>query len=142
MKHLFQYTTLFVLVFVGVSGYTQTSVTGHVFAEVVESVSASSQSQTSFSIQRNNNEKIDFGQIEIKSASSASCSLILGNANLTSTSQQHIAMRTTAYSNQSMQSNAINGYQSISLQCLPDESMLLHSDSQYKGNINIVLAYN
>jgi hypothetical protein len=41
-----------------------------------------------------------------------------------------------------MQGNAINGYQSISLKCQPDAGMLAQDASEYKGNINIVLAYN
>jgi hypothetical protein len=125
-----------------VQGYTQTTVTGHVFAEVVESVSASTYSQSSFTIQRNQTEVIDFGQIDIKSAASSSCSLILGRANLRSNTNQQIAMQTSAYSSQSMMGNAINGIQSISLQCHPNESGSNLTASRYKGDINIVLAYN
>lgn len=124
------------------TGYAQTTVTGHVFAEVVESVSASSYSQSSFTIQRNQTKGIDFGQIDIKSAESASCSLILGRANLTSNNNQHIAMETSASSTQSMEGNAINGSRSISLQCHPSETGSNLTDSQYNGDINIVLAYN
>lgn len=122
--------------------FAQTTVTGHVFAEVVESVSASSYSQSSFTIQRNQAEGIDFGQIEIKSAESASCTLILGSANLTSNTNQQIAMQTSAYSSQSMLGNTINGARSISLQCHPDESEIDITALQYSGDINIVLAYN
>jgi hypothetical protein len=123
-------------------GLAQTTVTGHVFAEVVESVSASSYSQSSVTIKRNQTKGIDFGQIEIKSGASASCSLILGRALLTSNNNQQIAMETSAYSNQSLESNAINGIQSINLQCLPGDSRLDLAATEYTGNINIVLAYN
>ena len=142
MKRLSMFVVLAVLTLATAAGYAQTKVTGHVFAEVVESVSASSQSQRSFSIQRNQTEGIDLGQIQIKSAATASCSLILGKVNLTSNTQQHISMETSASSTQSMQGNAINGYQSISLQGQPDENILSQDASQYQGDINIVLAYN
>ena len=123
-------------------GYTQTRVTGHVSAEIVESVSASQQSQSSFSFQRNQSERIDFGQIEIKSAASASCSLILGKVNLTGNNLQHYSMETSASSTRMMQGNAINGTQNISLQCQPDSSIPEQDASQYQGEVNIVLAYN
>jgi len=138
-----QYWTILVLSILTIAaGYAQTTVTGHVFAEVVESVSASSYSQSSFTIQRNQTQGIDFGQIDIKSAESASCSLILGRAILTSNTNHQIAMETSAYGTHSMAGNAINGSQSISLQCHPGKSELDQSISKYTGNINIVLAYN
>lgn len=142
MKQLQIFLTISILVISVVAGYTQTTVTGHVFAEVVESVSASSYSQSSFTIQRNQTEVIDLGQIEIKSAASASCSLLLGNANLRSNNNQQISMQTSANSTQSMLGNAINGNQSISLQCHPNEMGSKLNASQYCGDINIVLAYN
>jgi len=125
-----------------VTGFAQTTVTGHVFAEVVESVSASSNSISSFTIQRNQTDEINFAQIEIKSDASASCSLILGKVILTDNNRQQITMETSATSTQNMQGNAINGNQSISLQCQPDDSMLVLKASQYSGDINIELAYN
>ena len=142
MKRFAMYVVLSVLGLAATTGYAQTTVTGHVFAEVVESVSASTQTQSSFNFQRNQTSAIDFGQIEIKSAASASCSLILGKANLTSNFQERIALETSASSTSGMQGNAINGYQSINLQYQPDENMLDQSASQYTGDINIVLAYN
>jgi len=142
MKRFLVFAVLTVQAVTAGSGYAQTMVTGHVFAEVVESVSASTQSQSSFTIQRNQTESIDFGQIEIKSAASSSCSLILGKAILTGNGQQKITMETSASTTQSMQGNAINGNQSISLQCQSNENMLDQSASSYQGDINIVLAYN
>ncbi|MEI8047832.1 MAG: hypothetical protein WCI92_10680 [Bacteroidota bacterium] len=142
MKNLLKYAIASLLVLAATTGFSQTLVTGHVFAEVVESVSASQQSKSSFSFQRNSSDVIDLGQIEITSASSATCSLILGKANLTDNNQNRISLETSAHSTQAMQGNAINGYQSISLHCQPDGSMLDQRASQYQGDINIVLAYN
>lgn len=142
MKRFSSFLAFTILAVSAATGFAQTTVTGHVFAEVVESVSASSYSQSSFTIQRNQTQGIDFGQIEIKSAESASCSLILGSVNLTSNNNQHIAMETSASSIQSMEGNAINGPQSISLQCHPGETGSNLTASQYNGDINIVLAYN
>ncbi len=142
MKRYLSYIILILLTITSVAGYAQTTVQGHVFAEVVESVSASSTSQSTFTIQRNQTEGINFGQIQIKSAESASCSLILGRAMLTSSTNQQIAMETSAYSALGFETNAINGSQSINLQCFPGDSNLDQSSSVYAGNINIVLAYN
>lgn len=142
MKTLVTYIALSILILTAAKGYTQTTVTGHVFAEVVESVSASQSSQSSFSIQRNQTTGIDLGQIEIKSAASATCSLILSKANFTNDNNQSFALNTSASSTLSLSGNAINGYQSISLQCQPDKAMLAQSASQYQGEVNIVLAYN
>jgi len=131
-----------ILLIASVTGFAQTSVTGHVFAEVVESVSASSYSQASFTIQKNNAGSINFGQIEIKSASSASCSLILGMANLTGNNHQQFSMKTSSSGTQSPDGNSINGLQSINLQCQPNVNMLDQNALSYQGNVNVVLAYN
>jgi len=142
MKQIRLFLILSILAVASATGFAQTTVTGHVFAEVVESVSASSYSQSSVTMQRNQTEGIDFGQIDIKSAASASCSLILGQAILTSNNNKQILMETSAYGNQGLEGNAINGIQSINLQCLPGESTLDLAATEYTGNINIVLAYN
>lgn len=142
MKRLSSLLALTILALSVANGFAQTTVTGHVFAEVVESVSASSYSQSSFTIQRNQTKGIDFGQIDIKSAESASCSLILGRANLTSNNNQHIVMGTSATGTTSLKGNAINGSQSISLQCNPGESGFDQNATSYTGDVNIVLAYN
>lgn len=120
----------------------QTRVTGHVFAEVVESVSASSQSQTNFSIQRSQTDAINIGQIQIKSGASSSCSLMLGKANLKNSNNQTVTMQTSAQYSPGTLENAINGNQSIGLQCKANENMLTNNTTAYLGEINIVLAYN
>ena len=51
-------------------------------------------------------------------------------------------MQTSANSTQSMLGNAINGNQSISLQCHPDKNEMDINALHYRGDINIVLAYN
>lgn len=142
MKWVWSFLAFSILALSTVTGLAQTSVTGHVFAEVVESVSASNYSQSTFTIKRYEIEGIEIGHIEIKSAESASCSLILGKAFLTSNTNQHIAMETSAYSSQIMESSAINGTRSIGLQCHPADSKLDQNASEYTGDINIVLAYN
>lgn len=142
MKKLAKYLVISVLGLMTTSVFAQTTVTGHIFAEVVESVSASSLSQTSFTIQKNNSEDIEFGQIEVNSSSSASCSLILGKANLTSNNNQLLAMETSASSLKNMFGNAINGSQVINLKCMSKDSQLDQNASNYQGNINIDLAYN
>jgi len=142
MKHLSTLVILSILILTATKAFAQTVVTGHVFAEVVESVSASSYSQASITIQRNETAGFDFGKIEIKSAESAMCSLILSRANLTGNNQEQISMEASAVNFQDMQENAINGSQSISLQCQPDKHMVDQTASSYMGDINIVLAYN
>ncbi len=142
MKTIRIFITLSVLIIAAVTGLAQTTVTGHVFAEVVESVSASSQSLSMLTIQRNQTGSVNFGQIEIKSTASTSYSLILGNANLTDNNKQHVSMETSASGTQSPDGNAISGYQSISLQCQPDANMLDHRALSYQGDVNVVLAYN
>lgn len=142
MKQIHLFLIISILALALSTGFAQTTVTGHVFAEVVESVSASSYSPSSVTMHRDQTEGIDFGQIHIKSAASASCSLLLGRANLTSNNNQHIAMETSASSVQSIDGNAINGSRTISLQCHPGKTGPNLTASQYNGDINIVLAYN
>lgn len=142
MKRILKFVVILVLIMAAVKGPAQTKVRGHVFAEVVESVSANSSSQSSVTIQRNQTDIIDFGQIEIKSEASASCAILLGRANLISNNNQHISMETSAYSTISFQRNASNGNLSINLQCLPDKSILDQNATFYQGEIQIVLAYN
>ena len=142
MKNFLNCFALSILSMAAATGFAQTTIQGHVFAEVVESVSASTYSHSSFTIKRNQTAGIDFGQIEIKSAAAASCSLIIGMAHLRSNTNQLVAIETSAFSNQSMLGNAINGYQSINLQFQPDANMLDQNALSYQGNVNIVLAYN
>jgi len=142
MKRLAIYVVIAVLGLISCKLSAQTSVVGHIYAEVVESVGASAQSQQSFSVQKNNADGITFGKIEIKSAESSSCSLIMGKASLTGNNNDFLTMETSSTSTQKMEGNAINGYQFISLQCKPNEQILDQSSTQYNGNINVVLAYN
>jgi hypothetical protein len=142
MKRIILVSALAMLAMVNLHGFSQTTVTGHVFAEVVEPLSASTQSQTSFTVNRNQSQTMDLGQIDVKSAASASCSLILGKANLTGNDQQRITLETIALSNPGTDSNAINGSQSISLQFEANQDLLDQGAVSYKGDINIVLAYN
>ncbi len=142
MKHILTFVILSILSITATRVFAQTTVTGHVFAEVVESVSASSYSQASITFQKNQTKGINFGTIDIKSSESAMCSLILSKANLTGNNLEHISMETSVENFQEMQENTINGSQSFNLQCQPDQNMLEQSASSYKGDINIVLAYN
>lgn len=142
MKRIIIVSALAILVMVSINVFSQTSVTGHMFAEVVEPLSASTQSQTSFTVYRNQAQTMDLGQINVKSASSASCSLILGKANLTGNDLQKISLETMATSSLGTDSNAINGTQSISLQCEANQNLVDQAAASYKGDINIVLAYN
>lgn len=142
MKRIIIFTALAIMAMVNTNAWSQTSVIGHVFAEVVEPLSASTQSQTSFTVYRNQSQTMDLGQIDVKSAASASCSLILGKANLTGNDQQRITLETIALGNPGSDSNAINGTQSISLQFETNQDILDQNAVSYKGDINIVLAYN
>lgn len=142
MKRIFASAAVIILVMVTTLGFAQTTVTGHVFAEVVEPLSASALIQPSISIKRNNVTKVDLAQVNVKSAASASCSLLIGKAILTGNNNQRIALETSASSSQKLEGNAINGYQSISLQGQPTDQMLDNSSNSYQGNLDIVLAYN
>lgn len=142
MKKLTLLSLVFCLTLTLTTGFAQTTVTGHAFAEVVESVSASSQSQSNFTIQRNQSTGLDFGTINIKSGEYASCALLLGKLNLTSANKNKISLETSAQLFSQTNINAINGSESISLQCLPTEQLMNTEPTDYKGDINIVLAYN
>lgn len=141
MKRLATYLVMTVLGLITTIGQAQITVTGHVFAEVVESVSVSSQSQSNINIQRNNTEEINIGQIDLRNSSSSSFSLLLGKLNITYKSQELGLNESSSFETHSIQGN-VNGDQFIDIQCQPDKKLDHLKNLHYNGDINIVLAYN
>jgi hypothetical protein len=120
----------------------QTSVTGHVFAEVVESVSASSQLQSNVLLQRTNPTEVDFATIKINSGGAGSCSLIIGQAKVSNQSRDKYTLATQATVAGYNNTNDITGTPSINLSCRPTADMLASNTNNLSGEVNVCLAYN
>jgi hypothetical protein len=112
--------------FLSIVCFSQTTVTGHIYAEIVESLSINQKSQTSFFIQRDRSNNININQLEISNISS---SLIVSDVKFKSINDVFY-LKTK---------NTLNGY-NIDFNCQTDK--LIFKDNYYDASINIILSYN
>jgi hypothetical protein len=130
------------LVLLGSGGFSQTIVTGHISAEVVESVSASQTSNSHFSISRNSGKSMDLGKIDIKSASNASCALLLSDARLTANDRSEVTFQTSVLSDRNIPVDAISGSANVNLRCQTEGEPIGDGIHSLDGEVSIILAYN
>lgn len=146
--------TLAISLLTTVCGMGQVSVTGRVFAEVVESVSVRSQAVTSFEISNSpdissqeyvegsiNHSDVNLGEIKISSGSNVGCNLIITPATVSNTSGDNINISPIPAKSTSGESNLTNGNQTITLKANPTFNQTQASGS-YQGTYSIILAYN
>ncbi|HCT94872.1 MAG: hypothetical protein A2X19_10675 [Bacteroidetes bacterium GWE2_39_28] len=132
----------------------QVSVTGRVFAEVVESVSVKSQAITSFEILNSpdissqeyaegsiNHSDVNLGEIKISSGSNVGCNLIITPATVSNTLGENINISPAPAKSTSGESNLTNGNQTITLKASATLNQTQVSGN-YQGTYSIILAYN
>lgn len=132
----------------------QTSVTGRVFAEVVESVSVKSQAVTNFEISNspgldpdiytegaNNHSSVNLGEIKISSGSNVGLNLIISPATLSNTSGENFNMIPAPTKSTNNDCILTNGNQTIKLKGSATLNQL-QAFGNYQGTYSIILAYN
>jgi hypothetical protein len=141
------FTTLGVLLIMlsafGNALFAQARVTGHVFAEVVESIGANSNMTEWVLVQPNRiTEEIDLGKISINGGAQSTYGLILTTKELTGkTGAQASFLAKTDYDNSLNMLNS-HGKQVLRLYGNADEDLLTTSDRNFTTSYQIIFAYN
>lgn len=134
--------------------FCQTIAVGHISAEVVEAVSASSFVSTDFTLGNNDlhfrgsavqpamiSEKISLGKIEITAGEGIACNLTLKSAKVTDVKGNDFSMEPVATCNGLQDTQQIEGTQTIEL-----AGMAVLASNQasglYQGSYTLVFAYN
>jgi len=127
----------------------QTVAIGHVFAEVVESVSASSAAITDFEFSKSEHtisndlstESLNLGAITINTGRNITCNIVLTPASLSDDEGNSFTIDPTVKNGLLSSSTTPNGIQTIQLGAAPRIS-----DSQasgaYEGSYTVIFAYN
>jgi len=119
--------------------YGQVKVTGHICAEVVESISVSCNSNPDMAYLSKNVTKLDVGSFSISGAASSTYNLIIDNANVSNDSGESYTIQTnTAGAEKSLIAD-LSGKQSLTLVAGTAE---LPANGQYQGNFGVTFAYN
>ena len=147
-RSLFQ-SILFISLFLSLNIVNaQTIAMGHISAEVVEAVSASTNVSTDFSIQqssfRNNgaqNNKLELGSIEISQGIGVACNLTIKPASLTDASGNGFTIEPVASYSGMPESTRIDGSQVIDL-AANAQMNANQASGLYQGSYTLVFAYN
>ena len=138
--------------FAAVDMLAQTVAIGHVSAEVVESVSASSQAITDFNILNDNTaaqtegddyrfEDIDLGKFNINSGEAVACNIVINPANLSDANGNGLTIEPSATSSAQAGAQHTDGNQTLQLQGKA-RVMKGQASGLYQGSYTMVFAYN
>lgn len=133
---------ILISIFLIISGswcYGQVMVTGHVCAEVVESISVSCNSNPDMAYLSKNVKKLDVGSFNVSGAASSTCNLIIDNANVTNDSGESYTIQTNTVGSEKSLIADLSGKQSLTLVAGTTE---LPANGQYQGNFGVTFAYN
>jgi hypothetical protein len=134
--------------------FSQTVAVGHIHAEVVDAVSASSFASTDFTLVNTNSsnpgsafqlamisEKVSLGTIQINSGEGIACNLTLQPVKVTDENGNDFSMEPTASCNGLQDSLHIKGSQTIEL---AGKAILASNQASglYQGSYTLVFAYN
>ncbi len=117
----------------------QVRVTGHICAEVVESVSASCSNNPGVTIQANGLAKADLGSFSTSGTASSTCTLVIDNASISNSRGETYTISTTTSDEEKTLIADANGKQSLTMVAGTPE---LLTNGQYYGNYRVTFAYN
>lgn len=141
-----------VLLFAAVDILAQTVAIGHVSAEIVESVSASSQAITDFNIKNDNTspqpagadwhfEHINLGKFKINSGETIACNIMINSAALSDADRNEFTMKPSATNSGQSDAQHADGNQTLHLQGKA-RMMKGQTSGLYEGSYTLVFAYN
>lgn len=141
--------TFFSWFLVGTPVNGQVVAVGHVFAEVVESVSVASAAITNFELVQNteiseiNNasETVNLGAITINSGKDVTCNVVLKSASLSDSAGNGFTIEPTVKNDLYASTTKPNGSQTIQLGGTTNRASNLAS-GLYEGSYTVVFAYN
>ncbi len=144
MKRLLKYLTISLLSFANsFSGYSQTKVTGHVFAEVIETTSVSSVIPHSVylnSIQACN--ALELGEIVLGGGALSTLSLLASSHSLIGENGAQVGFLTDINRGENNVTLNNDGVQNLKINGMVGANVLNMSEKFYSGKFAIVFAYN
>jgi len=144
MKTFVQTSALILsLILIGFAGSAQVRVTGHVYAEIVEAVAATSVTNNSLQIQQNAvGNNLELGEITLSGGASTACNVMITSKELTGMNGSQAAFVALPLDNSMPTSLDENGKTVIKIQGKAGEEILENPDKVYAGGYNVVFAYN
>ena len=122
------------------SVFGQTVAIGHATAEVIESVSASASTISSFDLSKDS-ENVKLGAITVFSGKDITCNVVLKAANLSDASGNAFTIEPTVNNDSNTAVAQANGAQTIQLNGTTNMSSN-QASGQYAGSYTVVFAYN
>ena len=129
-----------VLLTLTTSVFGQTVAIGHVTAEVIESVSASASTISSFDLSKDA-ETVKLGAITVFSGKDITCNVVLKAANLSDASGNAFTIEPTVNNDPNTAVAQANGAQTIQLNGTTNINSN-QAAGQYAGSYTVVFAYN
>ncbi len=121
----------------------QVTVTGHVTAEIVEAVSATSGTNNLLSLQQNvAPDNLDLGSFTLSGGSYAICSVVVESTELSGDHGNHVGFSAGTRLNNNAGMLNDRGTQVFNFQGKAGEEILSSNDKNYEGQYNVVFAYN
>ena len=122
------------------SVFGQTVAIGHVTAEVIEGVSASASTISSFDLSKDS-ETVKLGAITVFSGKDITCNVVLKAANLSDASGNAFTIEPTVNNDPNTAIAQANGAQTIQLNGTTNMNSN-QASGQYAGSYTVVFAYN
>lgn len=122
------------------SVFGQTVAIGHVSAEVIEGVSASASTISSFDLSKDS-ETVKLGAITVFSGKDITCNVVLKAANLSDASGNAFTIEPTVNNDPNTAVAQANGAQTIQLNGTTNMNSN-QASGQYAGSYTVVFAYN
>ena len=143
MKPAIKLITLISALFILAGVSAQVTVTGHVSAEVVEAVSATSGTNNLLSLQQNTSpENLDLGSFTLSGGSNAICSVVVNSSQLTGDHGNLVSFSANASLINSTGVLDDRGTQVFNFKGKASEDILKSNEKNYEGQYNVVFAYN
>ncbi len=125
---------ILIMLFITHQGYGQTRVTGHVSAEVVESVSLQNNFNTSVKLNEKTNPSINLGSIGLRGPQNSTVDIYAGNITV-SNNIEAFKLRTDI--NNSVLANTDT--QDVSFSAIMDQKI---NNGIYDANLIVIVSYN
>ena len=131
------------MLLIQVRAFSQVRVTGHVSAEIVQGVSAASNTTNMVKLQQNSTpDHMNLGEISVSGGSSSTCAVLVSSSKLQSISgnlfdfeaETHTTNLTPVFSDQ--------GQKVFKLQGSVDNEIFSKQENNYNAQYNVVFAYN
>lgn len=135
--------TLFSALFLFTVTSAQVTVTGHVCAEVVEAVSATSGTNNLLSLQHNATpDNLDLGSFTLSGGSNAICSVVVNSTQLTGDHGNTVNFNANAGLSNNTGVLDKRGTQVFNFKGDAGKDIMNSHDKNYAGQYNVVFAYN